>query len=162
MQCKYMCLIHLMCIKTHKIYTMQKQWSSHLCVTLQWAFYNEATERLHKVYPLTIDVMLPFQHTLQSWCLQFEFSVSPINTTIFTFTYCYQWIWITRGCQVVSKLSIVQIIPSSGKLYLSLSEVHDFHALCNETCSSKCNEFYASKNFIAFQIHKPCSSHGCW
>jgi hypothetical protein len=40
----------------------------------------------------------------------------------------------TTAAKVVSKLSIVQIIPSSGNLYLSLSEVDDFRALCNETC----------------------------
>jgi hypothetical protein len=39
------------------------------------------------------------------------------------------------AAKLVSHLSIVQITPSSVKLYLSLSEVDDFHALYNETLS---------------------------
>lgn len=105
--------------------------------------------------------MLPFRQTLQSWCLEFNFLWSPILIPLFWPLLSYQWIWITCNCQVCFQTVHCADHSQLRQAVSVISEV-DFHALCNETCSWLCNVFYASKNCIAFQIHKPCSSHGCW
>jgi hypothetical protein len=51
MQHKHMCLTFSLCIKMHKINTMQRQWSSHPYVTLQPVFYYHATEEITRLIP---------------------------------------------------------------------------------------------------------------
>jgi len=75
-----MWLTFSLCIKIHKINTMQRERSSHHYITLQSMFYNQSTEEVTRCY-----ASLPANITILVFGIQL-FVITHFNTTILTFT----------------------------------------------------------------------------